>query len=438
MTIESAIAARQESASVSTSTAPAVGRASTARRGWSGPVRTVAAWGLIAGLIGFNAWWYRREARPLADARTIDGWIARGDSARAESELNERLRRAPHDVAARMTLSRVLAGRGDLLGCARELEKVPYWSPLKAEAMFRAAQALLAADRARDAEAVLLKIMDADPLHPPDAGLFHDASQELLKIYAAEDRWEDAYPVMWKAFDRAAPGDRPVMLTMRIRAELERVSQVESVKILRRYVAADPSDFEALRALANAELAIGEGAEALARMESCLRARPDDPRAWRDYLTMLQSLGDQDAFAAAIARVPRSADSEPEIAMFRGQVKEREGNWAGAASDYRRALELNPNLLNAHYRLATIEGRLGHREQAAPHRKRWEELREARSQLRRLNDEYRAALDAASAAEPKPTAVAELRAVTKRLGSACETLGWARVAEACRQIVGDL
>jgi len=434
MTTESAIAARPEP------TAPAIAgaRKSTARRGWAGVVRTIAAWGLVAGLIGFNAWWYRREARPLADLRAIDGWIARGESARAESELNERLRRAPHDVEARMTLSRVLAARGDLLGCARELNEVPYWSPRKAEAMFRSAQAYLMADRARDAEAILLAIMDADPLHPPDPGLYHDAGQELLTIYATEDRWEDAYPVIWKAFDRAAPPDRPLMLIMRIRSELERVSQVETAKILRRYVAADPADFEALRALANAEQAIGEGAEALRHMEACLRARPDDPRAWRDYLTMLQSQGEQDAFGAAILRVPPSADTEPEIWMFRGQLKEREGNWAGAAADYRRALELNPNLLNAHYRLATIEGRLGHREQAAPHRKRWEELREARSQLRRLNDEYRAALAATSAPEPKPSALADLRSATRRLGAVCETLGWARAAEACRQIVGNL
>ena len=146
-----------------------------------------------------------------------------------------------------MTLARILAARGDLLACARELDACPYWSPQKAEALFREAQAYLAADRARDAEAALLAILDDDPLHPPDPGLYHDASQELLKIYAAEDRWEDAYGIIWKAYDHAAPPDRPLVLTMRLRCELERVAQSETVKVLRRYIAADPADFEALR-----------------------------------------------------------------------------------------------------------------------------------------------------------------------------------------------
>src|SRR5262249_26308049 len=162
----------------------------------------------------------------------------------------------------------------------------------------------------------------------------------------------------------------PLMLTMRTRSALERIAPVERSKVLRRYVAADPSDLEALRALANAELAVGQRAEALGHMEACLRARPDNPRAWRDYLTMLQSLAEPDAFRDAMARVPRSADEDPEIWMFRGQLKERQGDFEGALADYRRALERDPNLLNAHYRLATIENRLGHREQAAPHRKR--------------------------------------------------------------------
>jgi tetratricopeptide (TPR) repeat protein len=396
------------------------------------------AGGLIVGLIGFNAWWYWRDSRPVAEPRTIEAWIGRGDYARAETALRERLRRSPHDGGLRMTLARVLAARGDLLGCARELWEVPYWWPKRAEAMFRSAQAFLMADRARDAEAALLALLDADPLHPPDPGLYHDASQELLKIYAMEDRWEDAFPVIWKAFDHAAPADRPLMLTMRLRCELERVSPNETLKTLRRYVAADPMDFEALRAMANAELAVGRRAEALRDMEACVTGRPDDPRAWRDFLTMLQSSGEQAAFEAALARVPPSADSEPEIWMFRGQVKESAKDWSGAAGDYRKALELNPNLVNAHYRLAMIAGRLGDRDEAASHRKQWDKLREARVQLRQADADYRTSLDAASAPSPKPTAIADLRAATRRLASVCENLGWARAVEACNQIVAGL
>jgi tetratricopeptide (TPR) repeat protein len=407
------------------------------RGGWR-ILRRIALFGLVGGLAGFNAWWYWRDTRPLADARAIEAWIGGREYDRAESALRERLRRAPHDVESRTTLARVLAARGDLVGCARELDRVPYWSPRKPEALFREAQAYLSADRARDAEAALLAILDDDPLHPPDPGLYHDASQELLKIYALEDRWEDAYEVIWKAYDHAAPADQPLVLSMRIRSELERVAPTETAKVLRRYLAADPADFEALRALAKAELALGQRAEAVRDMEACLRGRPEDPRAWRDYLAMLESLGEQEAFDAALARVPRSAETVPEIWMFRGQVKERGGDSRAAAEDYRKALELNPNLTKAHYRLTMIEERQGHREQAAAHRKRWQELRDARGRLSQVSREYRAALDAAAVPEPKPSAVAELRAATRRLASTCAAMGWARAAEAYNQLAAGL
>ena len=432
------IAARPEPPSPDASRRISAAWCTTVRPGGAGLARTVAVSVLVAGLIGFNAWWYWRDTRPLADPRAIDVWIGRQDYARAESALRERLRRAPHDGAARMTLARVLAARGDLPGCARELERVPFWWPRKAEAQFRAGQAFLMADRARDAESALLAILDTDPLHPPDPGLYHDASQELLKIYATEDRWDDAFDVIWKAHDHAAPADRPLMLSMRIRCELERVAPSQTVKVLLRYVAADPQDFEALRALAKAELALGQRAEALRNIEACLRGRPEDARIWRDNLTMLQSLGERDALDAAMARLPRSADAEPEIWMFRGQVKEERGDTPGAAEAYRRALELNPNLQNAHYRLAMIEGRLGHREQALAHRKRWEELRDARALLPEAGREYQAALVAISAPGPPQKAEADLKSSTRRLASLCATLGWARAAQAFNQVAARL
>jgi tetratricopeptide (TPR) repeat protein len=387
-------------------------------------IRTLLVTGLILGGIAFNAWWYWRDTRPVADLRRIEVWIGNRQYGPARKELREHLRRAPHDGAARMMLARVLAASGNLAGCIRELQQVPAWWPQKAEARYREAQADLLLNRARDAEAALLAVIDADPLHPADPAVFHDASQELLSLYATEDRWDDAHVILWKVYDRATPADRPTVLAMRIQSELERIAPTESVKLLRRYVAADPADWEARRALANAELALGQRSEALRDLRDCLDARPEDPRVWRDYLTMLQSLGELDAFNAALDRVPASVETEPDLWVFRGQARERAADWATAAAHYRQALELNPNLLNAHYRLATIEGRLGHPVEAAAHRKRWQELHEARSELRQAFGVY------FDAQQRLPNDSPELLASLNRLASICQTLGWSRAAEA--------
>ncbi len=127
-----------------------------------------------------------------------------------------------------MMLARVLAAHGDLAGCTRELHQVPQWWPQKAEALFREGQAHLLMNRARDAEAALLAAIGADLLHPADPAVFHDASQELLSLYATENRWDDAHVILWKIYDRATPAYRPTVLAMRIqsRARADRPDRV--------------------------------------------------------------------------------------------------------------------------------------------------------------------------------------------------------------------
>jgi len=384
---------------------------------------TLLVTGLILGGIAFYVWWYWRDTRPLADLRVIEIWIGNREYGLAGKELREHLRRAPHDGAARMMLARVLAALGNLAGCTCELHQVPNWWPQKAEALYREGQAYLLLNRARDAEAALLAVIGADLLHPADSAVFHDASQELLSLYATENRWDDAHVILWKVYDRATPAYRPTVLARRIQSELERIAPTESVRLLSRYVAADPADWEARRALANAELALGRRSEALRDMRDCLDARPEDARVWRDYLTMLQSLGELDAFNAVLALAPAIAETEPDLWIFRGQARERAADWATAAAHYRQALQLNPNLLNAHYRLATIEGRLGHSAQAAAHRKRWQKLHEARGELREAFAVY------FDVQQRLPNDSPELLASLKRLASICQTLGWSRAAE---------
>ena len=126
--------------------------------------------GLIVGGIVLFVWWYWRDTRPVADLRTIETWIGNREFGLAGKELREHLRRTPHDGAARMMLARVLAARGDLAGCTRELHQVPSWWPQKAEALYREGQAYLLMDRARDAEAALLAVIDADPLASGGSG----------------------------------------------------------------------------------------------------------------------------------------------------------------------------------------------------------------------------------------------------------------------------
>ena len=401
------------------------------RRRWS------LAWKLAAvvvaiSLAAFNAWWYWRDTRSVPDLASISALMRREHYEEAERALREHLRRSPRDGEVRMTLARVLAGRGDPLGCARTLHEVPSWYPDKPEALLREGQSYLLLDRAKDAEAAWREVIQEDPLHPVASAVFHDACQELLKLYAIEDRWEDAYPVMWTVYDHADPRDRPVVLAMRIRPELERVSQKDSIGLLRRYVAAAADDWEARRALARAELAMGQHAEAARDFEACLKGRPDDIRAWRDYLAMLMEEGDLDRFLTLLENPPHGADKDAEAWMYRGVAKEKKADWEAAAACFRKSIELNPYVPKCHYRLAMAEDRLGQRDDALAHRKRSREMYDARAQLQTVF------ANCFPRSEPERTTTAELAAARKQMAAICETLGWLRAAQAWSRLGDEL
>jgi tetratricopeptide (TPR) repeat protein len=384
---------------------------------------------LFAGLLAFDLWFYWRDNYPASDDRTISDWIHNEQYKKAEAALRERLRRSRWDSQARIMLARVLAACNNPLGCAQELHQVPFWSPEKAEALLREGQAYAKIDRARNAELAWLEVIKDDPLHLISLGVHHDACQELLKIYAIEDRWEDAYPVIWKSYDRSPVIDHPVLLSMRLRPELERVSRIESVPVLRRYVLADPEDREALRSLARAEVALGQHADAAYHFQVCLKNWPDDVRAWRDYLAMLLDEGELDSFLTLLERYPIGADREPETWMYRGVAKEKSGNWDAAAQMFRKAIELNPSVPKYYYRLSVAELRLGLNEAAAAHRQRTKVMNDARAQLPAAY----AAFFRAKTAEKSDSR--SMNAVRKRLASLCETLGLLRAAHGWNRLV---
>ncbi len=395
-------------------------------RAWVRSLVLSSLWtAFVAGAVAFNGWWYWRETRPLDDLATISRWMSHDQSARAEVALREHVRRTPHDGEVRVMLARVLAARGDLLGCAGQLREVAYWCPQKPEALFFEGQAYFQLGRARDAERAWLELIKDDPLHPVSTGLLTDAYKALLKMYALEDRWEDAYPVIWTAYDRATGTDeRLYWLTMRMRAELERVSPKESIVELRRYVAADPGDCEALHALALAEIALGQRAEGERRLEDCLKMRPDYLRAWRSSLAAFLEQGDLDRFLATLRVPPSSADNDPETWFFRAVASEKTSDFPMAASHFQKAIDLNPFLGKCYYRLAAIQGRLGLREAAAANRRKSSEIHEARG---RFHGAYAKFFDSFRSKEPGTPTPAE---AARRLAAICETVGWTRAAQA--------
>ena len=95
------------------------------------------------------------------------------------------------------------------------------------------------------------------------------------------------------------------------------------------------------------------------------------------------------------------------------------------------ALNRNPYVMASHYRLAMVEERLGHRDVAVEHRKKADHLRKARGELRAAFSEL---ITAEEARENQKASNPDLPTSMRRLASVCETLGWARLAEAWNKL----
>jgi Flp pilus assembly protein TadD len=363
--------------------------------------------------------------------KSINAWIVRGRLDDAERALRDLLRRSPDHGEARMKLARLLARHADYLGCAEQLHRVPYWWPAKAEALFLEAQAYKLIDRARDAEAAWKACIADDSLHPVPPRIFHGAARELIGLYILEGRLDEARRTVWRAYEASDRADRPGILVMRMRAELERIAHEEAVAKLRRYVGTTPDDWEARRALALEEQWAGDQAAANRHMAACLKARPADPVVWRTWLEILDQRGDHDGIQAALARLPPSARGDAEIWKFRGLARVWAGDLAGAAEAFARAARLNPYEGEYFYRLGISEHRLGRPDQARQHTQHSRELRQAEAQL---HDAYFDYLKISQKATPGD---ADYQAAVQRLASLCEQLGWKREADAWRQVLSE-
>ena len=415
---------------------PAQGDASTSLVVAPGPPRTprrgrLIRWAgrtLFLALIVLNAWWLWGDWSP-ANMKAIDALIARSRLDEAERALRQRLRWASSDGDARMKLARLLVTREDNLGGAQQLHLVPGWWPNKAEASFLEAQAFKLVDRARDAEAAWKACIADDPLHPTPPPMFAGAARELVALYILEGRLDEARQVLWRAYDEATPIEKQGVLTMRLRAELERIDHQEAVAKLRDYVAADPEYWDARRALAIEEHAIRDEAAADRDLEACLRARPDDPLAWRARLEILNERGDVDAVRATIERLPPTADRDARIWMYRGLIRQLDGDRDGAFDAFSRSAQLAPNDAEILYKLGMAEKLLGRTVQAQEHIARSRQLHVAYGKLLAGYNEFLEQIRRPGRDE------AGYRASIEQLATTFRQLGWQREAEAWRQLV---
>jgi tetratricopeptide (TPR) repeat protein len=378
----------------------------------------------VLGLVAFNAWWFARDRLPTPGLREARALIDRRQTDEGIRAVRAILRRSPHHDEAIMLLARAEAARGDLAAGARTLGTVPFWSPRAGEARALEGQILLDLGRAVPAESALRAAVEDDPQHPTPPRFHQAATEQLIELYAAEERWGEARDVVWKTFLKVGPPDKPAALAMWLRTVVERLEPKSRLAKLERYAAADPADVHARRALARVLQELGRESDADGHIRACLELRPQDADVWRDYLLILRARGDQKGLAAAVAKLPKSAANDAVIWDLRAQVREAARDHEGAIAAYREAVRLDPFADESRYRLSLALARTGRRDEAREQSASAKAIRDARTALVDAVIDYQASLAANLDLTP-----AQAKAAAQ-VAALCRTIGLAKVADA--------
>jgi predicted Zn-dependent protease len=371
-----------------------------------------------------NVWRLTLDLRPAPSLKSISDHVRAKHFDEAEAGLRRRLRRSERDAEALIMLASVRAERGDLLGAARLLQRVPVWWANRSDLRALEGRLLLDCGRARDAETAWRQCLEADSLHPPGQKSLVEAALGLLELYTRERRQYDARELVTRTWRRVAIAEREAVLRAGLSAELRPGPSAGDLAPLRRHVAADAGDLHARRALALAEQFYGNPEEAVRQIDECRRQRPDDPLVLRDSLTILLRQGQTGRFLAAAASLPKSTRESAELARLRAIARESQGESAAAAADLRELVKRDPADAESFARLAEIDKQLGLAEESERSREQSRRVTQTRRSMATALDD----LSRLGGVTPKERTARQ--DAVQRIAIGCDQLGWVQEAGA--------
>jgi tetratricopeptide (TPR) repeat protein len=360
----------------------------------------IPALGLAAALAVFAA---RRPGRDQLRAR-IEAELAAGRFDRAAAALAQLERLGAPTVDDTMLRARVAIARGRTDEAIGAFALVPDDHPRAAEARFRQGQLELRRDRVRAAEVALLAAVQRYPQ-------LVQARRELVYIYGLQLRRAELGE-QFRALAELGPLTFRDAFVWTITVGFP-WDPAETVKMLERFVKADPGDRWSRLGLAEALRQLG----LLDQAEEVLGALGDsdaDARAARVHLAL-----DKGAVRAAEELLAGGPADHPELELLRGQMALLRHDGPGALNHLRNAWKAAPEDRNTQFYLGQALRLAGDRAAA-------QRLLEAADKLDALAILVEQAGTQSGQADPR---------VAFRIGAACEAahrlpeaIAWYKVA----------
>jgi tetratricopeptide (TPR) repeat protein len=274
-------------------------------------------------------------------------------------------------------------------------------------------------------EQVLEKCIDLDPALGTPTEDTIGAWGTLGDHYVGQERFDEAREVIWKVFEaRLRRGQRDSFyLTLLLRLRFESAEPEIAINRLRTFLANDPQDYDSHRALGIYLTRIGSLAEARDHIAIAYAANPTVPRFAATWLWYLFHVNDVESVYDVMDHLSDEFDSLAEFWVYRGKAAEYRRDSAEAMRCFRRAVELEPNRIDANNLLAGALRRAGEKAEHAERLKTCQRLGAAYRDLAGIYAELRAQPNTA----PTPEKCRDISAL-------CQELGWTREADEWKQI----
>ena len=342
------------------------------------------------------------------DSRRVEGhfglarvYAARKDYARATDKVDEIVRGKPDYAPGWILRGEVSLITGEKHAAFISFDKAVALQPGEIGPLIARARASLAngdIERARSDAKALAELS-------PDAPIAHYLDGAIAFAEGDYDAANNSFTHLQRSFDRFAPA---VLLGALIKTERGEYSQADSLFL--RYIAMEPDNLDARRALATVRMRMGQPSNAVDIFEKLLADTPDDtgtrrrlasayltldryddarkqftvlaetgnpnerrdarsalvlldPRAEGDPALRLAVLkastalvdGDPDSATAVLDSLPDDTQRAPRVLALRGGISAKKGDSDEARRHLDSALAAEPNLLAAHIALEQLD-----------------------------------------------------------------------------------
>lgn len=291
--------------------------------------------------------------------------------------LEEAVRRFPDSESARRNLARAELETGNLTG-ARKHAGDAFHLKETAEVHGLLGDIL---EAGKDPVAALQHYQEAVKLDPSESNLFALGYQFL-----SHWNWKEAEQIFESALERI-PGSWRLSLGLGT-ACMGQNEYEKATQVLLRATESDPNALLGYHLLAQSfDQSSDSFGKAVARFEEFHRRNPDDP--WALYYQVLAafrsaskahaSLDEERSLGSlqkALARRPDFFQAQ----FLLGEIQFEQKRWDAAVSAFEKAVELDPNHVEAHYKLALAFRRSGRTEEAKVEMARYQALKKTQEQ----------------------------------------------------------